>query len=169
MKKLFFPLLLVLASLLVFSNVYENSFQLDDYYLIKNNPGIHKVSPITRHFTDPTTISRLERITQYRPMLPLSMSISYYFSGDSLAGYHAGAGAVQKYGGVPPYTTTRAYVKAVLRRYYAYERQAQFWVGNFEYDPVRLTSASYRGVTPNTSYFFSAGKVHVPELHEGRF
>lgn len=50
------------------------------------------------------------------------------FDGDMvlvLAGYHAGAGAVQKYGGVPPYETTRAYVKAVLRRYYAYERQAQ--------------------------------------------
>ena len=42
-----------------------------------------------------------------------------------LAGYHAGAGAVQKYGGVPPYESTRAYVKAVLRRYYAYERQVQ--------------------------------------------
>ena len=49
------------------------------------------------------------------------------FDGDMvlvLAGYHAGAGAVQKYGGVPPYESTRAYVKAVLRRYYAYTRAA---------------------------------------------
>lgn len=48
------------------------------------------------------------------------------FDGDMvlvLAGYHAGAGAVQKYGGVPPYESTRAYVKAVLRRYYAYARE----------------------------------------------
>ncbi|TPV95408.1 MAG: lytic transglycosylase domain-containing protein [Myxococcales bacterium FL481] len=47
------------------------------------------------------------------------------FDGDMvlvLAGYHAGAGAVQKYGGVPPYESTRAYVKAVLRRYYRYAR-----------------------------------------------
>lgn len=50
------------------------------------------------------------------------------FNGDMvlvLAGYHAGPRNVQKYGGVPPFETTRGYVKAVLRRYYAYERQSQ--------------------------------------------
>lgn len=48
------------------------------------------------------------------------------FKGDMvlvIAGYHAGAGAVQKYGGVPPYSTTRAYVKAVMRRFYKYRGQ----------------------------------------------
>ncbi|HVZ70796.1 MAG TPA: lytic transglycosylase domain-containing protein [Polyangia bacterium] len=34
-----------------------------------------------------------------------------------IAGYHAGPGAVEKYGGMPPYETTRAYVAAVVRRY----------------------------------------------------
>lgn len=50
------------------------------------------------------------------------------FGGDMvlvLAGYFSGAGAVQKYGGVPPHAGVRAYVKAVLRRFYAYERQLQ--------------------------------------------
>lgn len=50
------------------------------------------------------------------------------FGGDMvlvLAGYFSGAGAVQKYGGVPPHPGVRAYVKAVLRRFYAYERHAQ--------------------------------------------
>ena len=50
------------------------------------------------------------------------------FGGDMvlvLAGYFAGAGAVQKYGGVPPHPGVRAYVKAVLRRFYAYERELQ--------------------------------------------
>ena len=50
------------------------------------------------------------------------------FGGDMvlvLAGYFSGAGAVQKYGGVPPYPGVRAYVKAVLRRFYAYERESQ--------------------------------------------
>jgi hypothetical protein len=45
------------------------------------------------------------------------------FSGDvvlTIAGYHAGAGAVQKHQGVPPYETTQRYVKMVLA---AYERQ----------------------------------------------
>jgi hypothetical protein len=41
------------------------------------------------------------------------------------AGYFSGAGAVQKYGGVPPHAGVRAYVKAVLRRFYAYERELQ--------------------------------------------
>jgi hypothetical protein len=34
-----------------------------------------------------------------------------------IAGYHAGPGAVEKYGGMPPYETTRAYVTNVLQRY----------------------------------------------------
>jgi soluble lytic murein transglycosylase-like protein len=33
------------------------------------------------------------------------------------AAYHAGPRAVEKYGGMPPYQTTHAYVQAVLRRY----------------------------------------------------
>ena len=40
-----------------------------------------------------------------------------------IAGYHAGPNAVEKYGGMPPYETTRAYVTAVMRRYDRY-RQA---------------------------------------------
>ena len=62
------------------------------------------------------------------------------FNGDMvlvIAGYHAGAGAVQKYGGVPPYETTRGYVRAVLRRYYAYERQVQLGGAELRRAPAR--------------------------------
>ena len=49
-----------------------------------------------------------------------------------LAGYHAGPGAVEKYGGLPPYETTRSYVPAVLQRYDEYRRREaalSAWVG----------------------------------------
>lgn len=49
------------------------------------------------------------------------------FRGDlvlTIAGYHAGAGAVDKYSGVPPYETTQRYVYAVLQRYQAYKQAA---------------------------------------------
>ncbi|PRP94441.1 Soluble lytic murein transglycosylase precursor [Enhygromyxa salina] len=62
------------------------------------------------------------------------------FNGDMVlvaAGYNAGAGAVVKYDGVPPYVETRAYVKGVLRRYYAYERQAQLGGGELRRGPAR--------------------------------
>jgi Transglycosylase SLT domain/Domain of unknown function (DUF4124) len=46
------------------------------------------------------------------------------FKGDlvlTIAAYHAGPGAVEKYKGVPPYETTQQYVKAVLRYYYQFK------------------------------------------------
>lgn len=41
----------------------------------------------------------------------------------TIAAYHAGPGAVRKYGGIPPYDTTQKYVQWVLRRYYKYQRK----------------------------------------------
>jgi soluble lytic murein transglycosylase-like protein len=38
----------------------------------------------------------------------------------TLASYNAGAGAVERYSGVPPYGETRRYVNRVVQRYYAY-------------------------------------------------
>lgn len=48
------------------------------------------------------------------------------FAGDlvlTIAAYHAGTGAVQKYGGIPPYQTTQRYVRMVLSRYYKLRQQ----------------------------------------------
>jgi hypothetical protein len=46
------------------------------------------------------------------------------FKGDlvlTIAAYHAGPGAVEKYHGVPPYETTQQYVKIVLKHYYKFK------------------------------------------------
>ncbi|MDB4969407.1 MAG: Lytic transglycosylase catalytic [Myxococcales bacterium] len=46
------------------------------------------------------------------------------FKGDlvlTIAAFHAGPGAVLKYHGVPPYETTQAYVKIVLKHYYKFK------------------------------------------------
>jgi soluble lytic murein transglycosylase-like protein len=48
------------------------------------------------------------------------------FGGDmvlTIAGYHAGEGAVLKYNGVPPYTMTHSYIKRVLMHYYEYKKK----------------------------------------------
>jgi soluble lytic murein transglycosylase-like protein len=46
------------------------------------------------------------------------------FRGDlvlTVAAYHAGPGAVEKYRGIPPYETTQQYVRAVLTYYYQFK------------------------------------------------
>jgi len=48
------------------------------------------------------------------------------FGGDmvlTIAGYHAGEGAVLKYGGVPPYSSTKSYIQKVLKFYYQYKKK----------------------------------------------
>jgi len=49
------------------------------------------------------------------------------FKGDlvlTIAAYHAGPGAVEKYHGIPPYETTQAYVKIVLKYYYQFKARS---------------------------------------------
>jgi soluble lytic murein transglycosylase-like protein len=46
------------------------------------------------------------------------------FHGDlslTIAGYHAGAGAIDKYHGVPPYETTQLYLSLVTKQYYKFK------------------------------------------------
>lgn len=88
---------LVIAALCVavFSNSLSNAPHLDDFYRVVDNPGIEEVWPIWRHFVDPRTMSTLPTITQFRPMLPLSLSLNYAVSGDSMVGFHVGNLALQ--------------------------------------------------------------------------
>lgn len=82
--------LIVSVASLVYINTLHNGFHLDDFYRVVDNPGIEKLAPIGRHFVDPGTMSTLERITQYRPLLPLTLSLNYSLAGNSLVSYHLG-------------------------------------------------------------------------------
>jgi 4-amino-4-deoxy-L-arabinose transferase-like glycosyltransferase/Tfp pilus assembly protein PilF len=81
-------LLLLAACALVFSNTLHNSFHLDDFYSIRDNPGMQQVWPPWRHFFDPTTFSAIQSTVQYRPLLPLTLSLNYALHGEALPGYH---------------------------------------------------------------------------------
>lgn len=52
-----------------------------------------------------------------------------------IAGYHAGPAAVDRYGGLPPYETTRAYVTLVLRRFDEYRRSPAAHAGTYVTEP----------------------------------
>lgn len=82
--------MLMLAALTcgAFSNTLFNGFHLDDFYRVTNNPGIQQVSRPWVHFLDPRTMTTLERITGYRPLLPLSLSVNYAIGGENVVGYH---------------------------------------------------------------------------------
>ncbi len=84
-----------LACAVVFANALPNALVLDDQFRVVNNPGIQRFWPPWRHFVEPRTTSTLDRIAQYRPLLPLTLSINYALGGDSVVGFHLGNLALQ--------------------------------------------------------------------------
>jgi len=78
----------------------------------------------------PTTAKSLGVSDTFDPALNIDGGVRYFkklldrFDGDvrlALAAYNAGSRYVRKYGGVPPFRATRAYIKKVLH----YHRQLQ--------------------------------------------
>lgn len=70
-------ILLILLPLTAFSNVYENGYHLDDHYRIVGNPELEHFWPPWRHFVDPATSATLPVLVQYRPLLPLTLSVDF--------------------------------------------------------------------------------------------
>jgi soluble lytic murein transglycosylase-like protein len=85
---------------------------------VKNAQGLMQLIP--------ETAERFGVRDPFDPVQNLQGGMAYlrwllaYFQGDvrlTLAGYNAGEGAVVRYGGVPPYAETRAYVDKIIRNY----------------------------------------------------
>jgi soluble lytic murein transglycosylase-like protein len=80
----------------------------------------------------PSTAASLGVTNPYDPVQSIDGGAQYLrtqldrFGGDvskALAAYNAGPGAVERFGGVPPYAETQRYVQQVLGRYQAYRGQ----------------------------------------------
>lgn len=77
----------------------------------------------------PQTAARMEVTDPFDPRQNILGGTRYLrylanlFQGDlvlTLAGYHAGEGAVLRYQGVPPYSTTHSYIRRVIEYYYRF-------------------------------------------------
>mgnify|MGYP001823054454 FL=1 len=95
----------------------ESNFQYD----ARSHKNAHGLMQLI-----PETAARFGVKNRGNPVQNLHGGMAYlrwllsYFKGNlalALAGYNAGEGAVQKYGGIPPYAETRAYVKKVIKAY----------------------------------------------------
>jgi tetratricopeptide (TPR) repeat protein len=86
--------LLVVLPLVVFANSLHGELQLDDVYRVGQNPEIEVLHPMGRHFVDPRTSASLPQLVQYRPLLPLSLSVNLHISDalgiERLVGFHLG-------------------------------------------------------------------------------
>jgi tetratricopeptide (TPR) repeat protein len=77
------------ACVLVFANTLHNTYALDDFYRLVDNPSVQRLWPPWHHFTEPPTLSPGGN-TQYRPLLPLSLSIDYAIAGNNVVAFHVG-------------------------------------------------------------------------------
>lgn len=87
-RKILAPLALIFLTAAAFANTLRNAFHLDDFYRVVENPGIQTVSPWWRHFVDVHTMATLPTITNYRPLLPLTISLNYALGRLNPVGYH---------------------------------------------------------------------------------
>jgi soluble lytic murein transglycosylase-like protein len=82
----------------------------------------------------PSTAAGLGVTNPYDPVQSIDGGAKYLrdqldrFGGDvslALAAYNAGPGAVERFGGIPPYPETQRYVQSILGHYEAYRSEVQ--------------------------------------------
>ncbi len=70
----------MVLAVVTFGRAIGSAYQLDDIYRIVQNPELDHVWPPWRHFLDPSTSASLPTIVQFRPMLPLSLSVGHWLN-----------------------------------------------------------------------------------------
>ena len=85
----FFCLVIILLTLLAYSNSFKNSFQYDDIHVIERNPFVKDPGRIPQFFTNPQMVSGVYNETSgYRPLLMASLAFNYCLGGMNVFGYH---------------------------------------------------------------------------------
>jgi len=82
----FFPLVVIAAGLLAYSNSFSGGFFLDDFASIPENPTILHLWPIRQPLSPP---HRGWLTVEGRPLINLSLAINYAISGYHVWSYHA--------------------------------------------------------------------------------
>jgi len=79
--------LVMLVTLLTYSNHFNNTFHFDDFHTIVNNANIRSLKNVPRFFTDGRTSSVLPQNQAYRPVVVTSLAIDYWLGGDYYPSY----------------------------------------------------------------------------------
>lgn len=79
--------LMLLLTLLIYLNHFNNSFHFDDFHTVLNNAAIRSLKNTPKFFTDGRTSSVLPQNQAYRPVTVLSLAIDYWLAGGNYASY----------------------------------------------------------------------------------
>lgn len=84
-----FCLIIILLTLLAYSNSFETSFHHDDLHVIVRNPFVKDFNKIPQFFFQPQMGSGIySETSSYRPLLMASFALNYYLGGLNVFGYH---------------------------------------------------------------------------------
>jgi tetratricopeptide (TPR) repeat protein len=73
--------ILILCTIAIYSNHFDNSFHFDDSHTIVNNLNIRSLENIPKFFTDGSTFSSLPANQSYRPVITTLNAIDYSITG----------------------------------------------------------------------------------------
>ncbi len=93
--RLWFPLLLIVATIVVYLNSFDGVFVLDDQRYIADNPRVHQLWPI------------MPLLDRRRPVVDISLAVNYTLSELDLWSYHAFNLLIHMLAGLTLYGTVR--------------------------------------------------------------